>query len=170
MLSLPEGYRVETVYGRMTHPLAREIIRFWLEQKAIGSIDEARRRVTQVVDILRNPKGEIAGLHSVYPGPYRKQQDIYLFYRLYIRPDDRRPGVPRFMTQRVAEILLNRPGVRKGIKGLIVVTENPKLTRQGARRQLNRIGFEYDGRGPKGHDVWRMDFPEHSEVARKIVA
>lgn len=154
----PEGYRVETVYGRLTKELAAEIIRFWLQQRVLPSPQIARKRVNQVVDVMRNTEGEIVGLNSVYMAAYRSPQDRYLFYRLFIRSQDRRPGLARYATAHVAQALKSRPDLRPGIKGLIVVTENPKLTREAARRQLQRIGFEYDGRGPKGRDIWRIDF------------
>lgn len=160
MPTLPEGYRVETVYGRLTKELAQEIVQFWLQQRVLPNIQTARRRVSQVIDVLRNMEGQIVGLNSVYVGAYRSPQDRYLFYRLFIRPQDRRPGLARYATEHVAEALKSHPEYRQGIKGLIAVTENPKLTREAARRQLQRIGFEYDGRGPKGLDVWRMDFAD----------
>jgi hypothetical protein len=158
MPSLPEGYHVETVYGQLNQPLIGEIVRFWLSQRAIRDANEARRRVREVVDIIRNDRGELVGLNSVYPGAYRNRQDIYLFYRLYIRLADRKPGIARYATHHVVELLKGRPDIRKGVKGLIVVTENPKLTREVARRLLESIGFDYDGQGPKGHDVWRVNF------------
>lgn len=162
MPRLPDGYRIDSVYSRLTQPLAAEIIRFWMQQGVISSLDEARRRVRQVVDVIRNAQGEIVGMNSVYPSSYRLKQDIYLFYRLFIRPIDRKPGLARFATEHIAQVLKSRPDLRPGIKGLIAVTENPKLTREAARRQLKRIGFEYDGRGPKGYDIWRMDFSEQA--------
>jgi hypothetical protein len=168
MPKLPEGYRIETVYGRLSRPLAAEIVRFWLQQGVIPGIEEARRRVSQVVDVIRNAQGEIVGLNSVYPASYRVKQDIYLFYRLFIRAIDRKPGLARFATEHVALALKSRPEVRPGIKGLIAVTENPKLTREAARRQLKRIGFEYDGRGPKGYDIWRMDFVEGAPLSTPL--
>lgn len=154
----PQGYRIETVYGRLTQPQRQEIIRFWMQQRVIPSLEAARRRVGQVIDVLRNAEGEIVGLNSVYPAAYRSRDQRYLFYRLYIRPADRKPGLARRATRHVVEALLAHPELRPGIKGLIAVTENPKLSREAARRQLQRIGFEYDGRGPKGYDIWRIDF------------
>ncbi len=155
-----QGYRIETVYGRLTQPQRAEIIRFWMKHRALPSIEAARRRVAQVIDVLRNAEGEIVGLNTVYPGAYRDPGRRYLFYRLYIRPQDRRPGLARRATRHVVEALLAHPELRPGIKGLIAVTENPKLSREAARRQLQRIGFEYDGRGPKGFDIWRVEFPD----------
>lgn len=156
----PQGYRIETVYGKLTQPLRQEIIRFWLAHRALPNLEAARRRLGQVIDVLRNAQGEIVGVNSVYPAAYREPGRRYLFYRLFIRPQDRRPGLARRATRHVLEALLAHPELRPGVKGLIVVTENPKLSREGARRQLQRIGFEYDGRGPKGFDIWRADFPD----------
>lgn len=160
MQTHPEGYRIETVYGQLTQPLRAEIIRFWMGHRVLPSVEEARRRVAQVVDVLRNAQGEIVGLNSVYPAVYRSQGERYLFYRLFIRLQDRKPGLARRATGHVVEALKSHPELRPGIKGLIAVTENPKLSREAARRQLQRIGFEYDGRGPKGFDIWRIDFSD----------
>jgi len=160
MAKFPEGYSVETVYGRLNKELAQEIVKFWMQQRVLPNIETARKRVRQVIDVIRNDAGEIVGLNSVYVAPYRNKADNYLFYRLYIRPKDRRPGLARNATEHLVETVRAHPELRPGIKGLVAVTENPKLTREAARRQLQRIGFEYDGRGPKGLDVWRIDFSD----------
>lgn len=168
MPTLPEGYTVETVYGRLTKELAQEIVRFWMQQRVLPSVQAARKRVSQVIDVIRNNDGEIVGLNSVYVSGYRSQGEKYLFYRLYIRSQDRRPGLARYATEHVAEALKSHPEYRPGVKGLIAVTENPKLTREAARRQLKRIGFDYDGRGPKGFDIWRLDFDDQATDQRSV--
>jgi hypothetical protein len=159
MATIPEGYRIETVYGRLSEALAAEIVNFWQQQRVLPSRDEARRRVVQVVDVIRNAAGEIVGLNSVYPGAYRSPQDNYYFYRLFIRQQDRKPGLGRAATRHAVEFLQTRPNPKMNIKGVIAVTENPKLTREGGRRLLQRLGFAYDGRGPKGFDIWKIEFP-----------
>lgn len=165
MSRLPDGYSIETVYGRLTPVRAAEIIKFWGQQRVLPNPQEARRRVAQVVDVIRNAEGEIVGLNSVYPAAYRSPQDSYYFYRLFIRPQDRKPGLGREATRHAVEFLKTRPNPRLGVKGVVVVTENPKLTRGGGRRVLQRLGFDYDGRGPKGFDVWRVEFPPSQPAA-----
>jgi hypothetical protein len=42
--------------------------------------------------------------------------------------------------------------------GLAFLTDNLKLQRPGAMTLLRRDGWEYNGRGPLGRDLWRRMF------------
>lgn len=162
MSRLPQGYRIDTVMGRLTQPVAAEIVRFWMQQGVIPSIEEARRRASQVVAIVRNDQDEIVALNSVYPAAYRSPQENYFFYRLFVRPQDRKIGVNTAATRHAVDFLKQQSFPKLNIKGVVIITENPKLAGEGARRSLKRLGFDYDGRGPKGYDIWRVDFADAS--------
>jgi hypothetical protein len=60
------GGPVEVVRGRMTEERANELLRFWTRERAL---DEAagRDRLSEVVCVLRDGTGEVAGVNSVYP-------------------------------------------------------------------------------------------------------
>lgn len=162
MSRLPQGYRIDIVMGQLLQPVAAEIVRFWMQQGVIPNLDEARRRVKQVVVVVRNTEGEIVALNSVYPAAYRTPQENYFFYRLFVRPQDRKIGVNTAATRHAVDFLRSQSFPKLDIKGVVIITENPKLAGEGGRRILKRLGFDYDGRGPKGYDIWRVDFAEAS--------
>jgi hypothetical protein len=57
---------LEVVRGRMNEDLAAELLAFWTSE---GALDEsaARERLSEVLCVLRDRAGEIAGVNSVYP-------------------------------------------------------------------------------------------------------
>lgn len=151
------GYAVEDVYQAIPPDLREEILDLWERNKVIPSREAAERRVDQVVLAIRNRAGEVAGVSTVYVGDFQQPGNAYYFYRMFIQPADRIPGLMRFVTLRTCDVMRERhvPG---GPQGVIIVTENAKLMRPGMRRMFERNGYEYMGRGPKGHDAWRVLF------------
>src|SRR5215210_1483503 len=61
------GHTIEVVRGRLGEDRAAEILRFWSDVGALGE-EEARRRLPEVVCVLLDGEGGIAGVNSVYPG------------------------------------------------------------------------------------------------------
>lgn len=57
---------IEAVRGRLSEEREEQLLRFWAAQ---GALDEqaARRRLPEVVCLLLDDAGEIAGVNSVYP-------------------------------------------------------------------------------------------------------
>jgi hypothetical protein len=62
-----DGYEVETVRGGLAGERAEAVMAFWTKERALGEA-EAARRLPQVVCVLRDPDGAIAGVNSAYPG------------------------------------------------------------------------------------------------------
>ena len=54
------------VRGRMTEEQADQLLRFWSREGALQA-DEAKRRLSEVVCVLRDGSEAIAGVNSVYP-------------------------------------------------------------------------------------------------------
>jgi len=157
MLHRFHDYRIAAVYGTVDDATCGELARFWLAERAVPSEERARSRCGDVVLISRNPDGEIVGVSSVYRERFRGAGDVYWFYRMFIRAADRVPGMMRFMTALTRDHLRDLEAQDKP-RGVIIVTENPKLMRRGTRRTLERIGFTYVGATAKGQDIWRSDF------------
>lgn len=85
--SMPVDGTIEVVRGRMSDERADQLLRFWSTE---GGPDEgeAQRRLDEVVCVLLDGAGEIAGANSVYP------QDVPLIggrlfwiYRSLLRPE-----------------------------------------------------------------------------------
>jgi len=75
---------------------------------------------------------------------------------LFVRPADRVPGLASRMVRSAVACL--RAGRAPGVAGIVLITENPKLMARGGRRKLERLGWTYVGRGPRGRDAWKIDF------------
>lgn len=152
-------YAIGSVYGGISEALAAELVAFWRDNAAIGDPSEAARRVAEVVCIARNAAGEIVGVNSVYVGAFGHPDQLYYFYRMFVRERDRVRGLGARMTTAAVACLRDfaaRRGAR--VRGVVLVTENPKLMQRGARGLLTRLGWAYAGRGPLGRDVWKIDF------------
>lgn len=153
------GYTIYNVYHAVPAGLRDEIIDLWRRNRILPHPDEAERRVDEVVLVIRGPAGQIVGVSTVYIGDFQQPGNSYYFYRMFIQPADRIPGLMRFVALRTREILKAQhvPGT-DGPQGVIHVNENQKLMRPGMKRMFERNGYEYLGRGPKGNDIWRYLF------------
>lgn len=151
------GYTIDNVYSAVSAELRGEIVEMWLRNGVIPSREIAERRVSQVVLAIRNPAGQMAGVSTAYAGDFQQAGNRYFFYRMFIQPADRITNLMRFVTLRTADILQAHyvPG---GPQGMLIVTENQKLMRQGMKSMFERNGFEFFGRDHRGLDIWRWKF------------
>lgn len=152
------SYRILCVYGQIDEELARELIDFWTRNKAIPNLRKARARVPQVVLIARNADGQLAGVSTVYRMTVNRDRQYY-FYRMFIQPSDRVPGMMRFMTKRTFDYLRDLK-VEDKPAGMAVVTENIKLMKRGIRREFERNGYTCLGKTRRGFDLWIHEFKE----------
>lgn len=153
------GYRLDSVYEQITPALAGEIATLWKENRVLEGA-EAQRRTAEVVLTIRNGDGVLVGVNSVYIQDFVKANNPYYFYRIFIRPQDRRSfGLRSFAGKATREFLKSYTPTRHlQPQGVIIVVENQKLRRPGASRMLARQGWIPLGKGPRGFDVWGDDF------------
>jgi Predicted metal-binding protein related to the C-terminal domain of SecA len=153
------GYKLYNVYQKTTPDLRREIVAFWQRNKAIPDLREAERRAHEVVYLIRNPAEVIVGVSSVYTARAGNPPASYYFYRMFIQPGDRIYGMMRLVTIRTRDFL--RDEVPKPEpRGLVIITENPKLMRKGMQRVFARFGFEFVSKTQRGLDVWVYRFEQ----------
>lgn len=153
------SYRLDNVYGQTTPSLSAEIVALWHENGVVEGV-EAQRRTAEVVLTIRDADNTLVGVNSVYVKDFIKAGNPYYFYRVFIRPRDRRSfGLARF-AGKAARLFLKgyQPPGRPIPQGVIIVVENRKLARPGARRMLARQGWSPLGKGPRGFDVWCEHF------------
>jgi len=151
------GYRIINVFGPKGEDLRAEIVQFWLRNRALTDVREAQRRSHEVVFTIRNPRGELCGVNTLYVADFLRPGNAYYFHRMFIQPPDRISGMMRFVTAATLTFLrdLDTPDKPNGVVG---VAENVKFRRKGARRTLERLGFQWVGRDARGCDVWKVDF------------
>lgn len=151
-------YRLVSTWRQPQHPLFPELVEFWLREGAIPQRAEAERRTADAVYVILAPSGEIAGACTVYIDDLRGPGDPYWFLRLFIRAQDRRPGMMTFICKATRDNLLAHRTPTDRPQGVVIVTENAKLMRPGLRRTLRRAGCAYGGVTPAGHDLWIYEF------------
>lgn len=152
-------YRLDNVYGQVTPALAAEIAALWRENRVLDGA-EAQRRTIEIVLTIRDSGGTLVGVNSVYVNDFIKVGNPYYFYRIFIRPQDRRShGLASFAGKATRLFLKDyQPAGHPKPQGVIIVVENRKLARPGARRMLARQGWTSLGKGPRGFDVWFENF------------
>jgi len=154
-------YVLEDVYLCASEEQRRESMAFWLEHKAVSDPNERARRSHEVVVMVRNGEGELAGLSTV--GLTRVGDGrIFYAYRMFMRPRDRVPYLMWKVTDGSRDLLRNFTHPQGHVAGLLIVTENPKLMRRGMKRDFQRHGYHYQGKTPQGLDVWAVEFGETS--------
>jgi len=79
-------------------------------------------------------------------------------YRMFLRPEHRRPHLMRAVTNATRDYLRNFRYPDAEPAGMLIVTENRKLMRPGLKHLLERHGYEYRGRERRGLDVWLARF------------
>src|SRR5690242_8190377 len=84
---MTEGKRIDVVRGRLEPSVADELIAFWSEQGALTEA-AARQRLAEVVCVLRDADGAVAGVNSVFAD---RVETIggrrFWVYRSFLRPD-----------------------------------------------------------------------------------
>jgi hypothetical protein len=159
-MSIVQSYRNHTfhcVYEAVDEDLQKEIVAFWTKNQAIGDPEEAWRRTCEVVFVIRNATGEIAGVSSVYAGNLRDGKKYY-FYRLFIQPTDRIFGMMRAVTLATAAFLRDL-AIPDRPHGILHINKNIKLMKPGMRLLFRITGYVYLGKTEKGFDIWKLDFP-----------
>ncbi len=151
------NYSVAAVHGRMTLEWREAVVAMWWRNRLLPTLQAAWQRVDEVAMMIRAEDGTLVGVATVYEAGFREPEDRYWFYRMFIEPKHRVPGMMRFVTLWTREYFRDHhlPG---GPKDVILITENPKLKRPGMRRMFERNGYEYLGSGPRGNDIWCASF------------
>ena len=152
------SHTIAVMHQRVGDALRAELVAFWTQHGAIPDPAEARRRADEVVCIARNGGGEIVAVNTAYVADFRAPGQSYYFYRQFARPQDRVLGLGVALLREAVAALRaqHRPG--DPVKGMIMVAENPKLARKSGHRLLGRLGWTYAGKGPRGFDLWQIDF------------
>jgi hypothetical protein len=140
----------------MNDALREELAAFWRRYGAIADPAELRRRADEVVCIARDPAGELAAVNSVYVGELAGTP--HYFYRQFVRPDERTWALSASLVRTASAHLRSsyRPG--NAVSGLVLVAENAKLSRPGAKELLARLGWVHVGKEQRGLDVWKIAF------------
>jgi hypothetical protein len=81
----PSGHRIEVVRGRLDEQTSERLVEFWTGHRALDE-SAARRRLADVVCVLYDDDGEIAGVNSVYAANAPLVGRPFWIYRRFLRP------------------------------------------------------------------------------------
>ncbi len=153
-----KSYRLENVYQQITPEIAEDIQQLWIDTNTLTPV-EASRRVKEVVYTVRSEDNKLVGVNTVYRQDFLKKGDAYYFYRVFLHPRNRGVfGLRSLLTQQTREFLKQYDDPQGHAKGVVIVAENKKFSRKGAIRMLKNNGWSYLGKGPRGFDVWYVNF------------
>lgn len=154
-----EQYQISWVFGQVTAAVRKELVAFWLDNGALDNPFEAWRRSFEVACTVRDTKGHLLGVSSVYTAIFAPTGEAHWFYRTFLHRQARTPGVSiRVLQHTSAQLEAAFSGEPGAPRGLIFITENPKLDRPAAQRILRRNGSVLLGRDASGKSVWQRMF------------
>ena len=142
---------IEVVRGRMTDKRAEQLLRFW---SANGALDEAagRRRLPEVVCVLVDDAGEIAGVNSVYAGDAPLVGRRFWIYRNFLLPAGA-DAAPAMMSAAFRALEEEFDPSGGGPIGLCALIADRELLRRHPEAVWPEIGMLYAGYTVDGKQV-----------------
>ena len=162
-------HSIFVVRGCLSAPRRQELVQFWLRHGAIANLQEALRRTQEIVCLAVDKQNRISGVSTVYIESFGLEKHPYWFYRTFIRPDCRLPGIAvRIFRATLQCLTTEQCEPDRAPRGLVIVTENRRLTRPGARVMFRAEGLRFLSSTADGMDVWIHDLLTDSHlVAQK---
>ena len=127
----------ELVWGQPSKRLAQEIAGFWVLNDAVVHPVEIKRRLAEVLVVLRDADHTIIGITTTYPYPM-PSPGRYIGLRTFIAPTARRLSTLMLMSDAVIGAL---DGWAKEPTGLVFCADNRKFMGDGNRRWFKRRGW-----------------------------
>lgn len=140
----PAGSEITVVRGRVGEELGEELVRFWA---AHGALDEAtaRLRLADVVCVLRDGGGEIAGVNSVYADSIRLIGNrSFWIYRDFISADVA-AARPQMIEATFAALEREFDTSGEGPVGLALLVEDQAMIMQRPEAVWPEAGLMYAG-------------------------
>ncbi|MDX6235088.1 MAG: hypothetical protein QOH68_4255 [Nocardioidaceae bacterium] len=124
------GSSVEVVRGRLTEAVSDELGGFWTEHRVLDAAT-ARRRVDEVIALLRDPNGRVIGVNSVTAAdvPLVANRRFWLYRRFLApgAPDDAEEA----LLATAYDVLDEEPDLpERPPRGLCVVVADPAILRR----------------------------------------
>jgi hypothetical protein len=126
----PPSGKIETVRNRLSGEAAEEVLRFWADHGALEG-EAARARLAEVICLLRDDSGRIAGVNSAFP------EDVEMIagrrfwvYRSFLSPEATDAG-PAMITHAFAALEAEfEPGAGGPIGLCVLVRDRAEMERR----------------------------------------
>lgn len=153
-MGLPEGYRLETVRGRVDDPLAQQLLDFWTSHGVLTA-EAGRERLRQVVCVLYDDTGRLAGVNSVTDEVVPMLGNRRLWrYRMFVPDIGTRPGLAEVMIGSAKKALEEEfRGEPDEPQGLCVLVTGKDIMRQMPEAVWPATGLIYAGYTNEGHQL-----------------
>lgn len=153
-------YNVSFVYQSLSDEQKKEIIDFWLENKALPDKSVAEKRVGQVCCVIRDGEDNLVGLSTAFLRDFTAPNNPYFFCRIFIKKENRdeynlRKSVFQTMYKELKALSAGKAF------GLAVVLENISLQKLSASTAFfKKRGYTYHGKSAQGLPMWYIRFDE----------
>lgn len=140
------------VWRQVTPALAEELMRFWLDHKAIANAEQAARRAQQAIVVARDAGGALCGVATavvrILP---RLRQPLY-YYRQFFAPKLRGRYQALTVFRRAKQVLqeYNATLPRAESIGLLLEFENTRLAGRFRRAHMPHTQATFIGCSPAG--------------------
>ena len=149
-----ESWQFICVWQKGATPDIIKVKEMWKKYGAIETDDRMESRARQIVFIVKDPKGEIAGVSTVRPIRARFLNNHYFYeFRCFIAPPFRTPGLDSVLAMKTKLYLEQQEDSIYRFKGLLMIVENAQLKKQRTKAVWPASGMVFAGYTPKGHHI-----------------
>lgn len=135
-----------------------EVMTLWTTKAGLPP-EEARRRLSELVVVVRDPAGCIIGVSTAQQGRVRERGEEHCFLRMFFQPESRGVrGLAAHTLEVAFELLARRHVSQPAPVGVILVTENPKLHSRRIAEAFRGLGWEHLGRGSQDREWYGRRF------------
>ncbi|MCA9994800.1 MAG: hypothetical protein KDE56_03565 [Anaerolineales bacterium] len=162
MLLTSDIYTLQNVWEEKSDDLKEEIIDFWLSERALGSREQAEKRVNEVVFVARDSFGEIAGICTAYAQQNLQLRHNFYHYRTFVAAAHRKGNIGIRLLVEARDYFNGRftQGHNPDIIGIIIEIENKEVSRHFTAAIWPRTGFVFVGYNQRGDHVRVYYFDE----------
>lgn len=138
-----DQYRLINVFGKITAQQQQACIAMWSRAEIQISIQEAQRRARQVCYLIQQRSNQkVIGVSTLYLEASLGDDELFYANRMFIEQKHRSS---RLMITGTAMLICyaKQALANNGIRGIININENAKLSRPGMQRIFKRLGYRY---------------------------
>lgn len=152
-------HKIEVVWKQLTPELEKEIIDFWVSEKALPGAAMAAQRVKQAVCIARTEEGRLISVCTVQPKYVPRLRQLLYNYRTFIAVDHRNSKLvyPMAVSARLALQEYTRSLPQPECVGIIIEFENKVLGQAYRRANNDESKLAFFGYSQKGLEM-RMSY------------
>lgn len=126
----------------------------WRKYRAIDIESEIEKRSDEIVYIIKDQEGEVAGVSTVRPVQAKFLNNHFFYeFRCFIAPPFRAPGLDSFLAVKTKSFLEQQNDSGEKFKGLLMIIENEELKKQRTKAVWPASEMVFAGYTAKGHHI-----------------